>query len=306
MARHRERDLNCQNSLFLLLWLRSSRIIHRSLTLLIGFLLLSESVAAIPVRRSASIVQQPASVSQEATRTAAERAYQEAVKLYKQGTAESLRRAIAKFEEALSLDRARGDRRSEAVTLNKIGQVYNDLGQKQKALEFYNQSLPLTREVGDKTGEAITLNNIGAVYSDLGQKQKALEFYNQSLPLSREVENKSQEAFCLYNIAFLERNKGNLKIALTQIEASINIIEDLRTKITTQQLRTSYFATVQNYYKFYIDLLMRLHKTNPSQGYDALALNASERARARSLLEILTEARANIRHQLRITQTCRN
>ncbi|MGH2416478.1 MAG: CHAT domain-containing protein, partial [Microcystaceae cyanobacterium] len=71
--------------------------------------------------------------------------------------------------------------------------------------------------------------------------------------------------------------------------------ENLRTKIVSQELRASYFSSVQDGYKFYIDLLMQLHKQQPSQGYDALALQASERARARSLLEILTEANADIR-----------
>ena len=49
------------------------------------------------------------------------------------------------------------------------------------------------------------------------------------------------------------------------------------------------------YYDFYIDLLMRLHHREPKQGYDALALQASERARARTLLEMLIEGRADIR-----------
>jgi CHAT domain-containing protein len=40
---------------------------------------------------------------------------------------------------------------------------------------------------------------------------------------------------------------------------------------------------------------MQLHQQNPSQGYDAIAFHTSERARARSLLELLTEANANIR-----------
>ncbi len=40
---------------------------------------------------------------------------------------------------------------------------------------------------------------------------------------------------------------------------------------------------------------MQLHSSNPSQGYDAKALHASERSRARSLLELLIEANANIR-----------
>ncbi|NEQ79078.1 MAG: CHAT domain-containing protein [Moorea sp. SIO2I5] len=40
---------------------------------------------------------------------------------------------------------------------------------------------------------------------------------------------------------------------------------------------------------------MELHQQNPSQGYDKQAFNISERSRARTLLELLTEANANIK-----------
>ena len=40
---------------------------------------------------------------------------------------------------------------------------------------------------------------------------------------------------------------------------------------------------------------MELHQRNPSQGYDKQAFNYSERSRARVLLELLTEANANIK-----------
>ena len=40
---------------------------------------------------------------------------------------------------------------------------------------------------------------------------------------------------------------------------------------------------------------MQLHTQHPAQGYDALALQASDARWARSLLELLTEARADIR-----------
>ncbi|MFB2977251.1 tetratricopeptide repeat protein [Microseira sp. BLCC-F43] len=274
-------------------------IVPKSLVLFIGILLLSESVAGIPTqfsleRGESRIAQQPAATSQEETRASAERAFQEGMQLYRQRTVESLLGVIAKWEEALSLYREVGDKAGEAATLNYIGRVYSDLGEKQKALEFYNQSLPQSRQVGDKAGEAATLNYIGRVYLDLAEKQKALEFYNQSLPLSRAVGNKAGEAANLGNIASVERKRGNLNEALTQIQAAIKIIEELRTKIASQQLCASYFATVQGYYQFYIDLLMQLHKTKPSKGYDALALHISERSKARSLLELLAEANVNI------------
>ncbi len=40
---------------------------------------------------------------------------------------------------------------------------------------------------------------------------------------------------------------------------------------------------------------MELHEQNPNQGYDTKALHASERGRARSLLDILAESGANIK-----------
>ncbi|MCC3457648.1 CHAT domain-containing tetratricopeptide repeat protein, partial [Microcoleus sp. PH2017_08_TRC_O_A] len=204
-------------------------------------------------------------------------------------------KALKYYSQSLPLSQAIGDRRGEARTLNNIGSVYSELGEQQKALEYFSQSLPLSRSVGYRSGEAFALNNIGSVYSELGEQQKALEYYSQSLPLHRAVGDRSGEALTLYNVASVKRDRGNLTEALNDIEASLKIIENLRTKIASPELRSSYFATVQNYYEFYIDLLMQLHKTNPKSGYDTKALEASERSRARSLLELLQESNANIR-----------
>ncbi len=204
-------------------------------------------------------------------------------------------KALEYYSQSLPLRRAVGDRRGEAYTLTNIGLVYSALGEKQKALEYFGQSLPLFRAVGDRRGEANILTSIGLVYSALGEKQKALEYFGQSLPLFRAVGYRSGEANTLYGIAYAKRAQGNLTEALNDMESSLKIIENLRTKIASPELRTSYFATVQNYYEFYIDLLMQLHKTNPKSGYDTKALEASERSRARSLLELLFESNANIR-----------
>ncbi|MEB3281297.1 MAG: CHAT domain-containing tetratricopeptide repeat protein [Lyngbya sp.] len=203
--------------------------------------------------------------------------------------------ALDYLNQSLPLSRQVGNKEVEAASLQNIGYVYSDLEDKQQALDYYNQSLSLLQQVGHKVGEATTLNNIGMVYSDLGDKQTALDFFNQSLPLWRQVGDKAGEANTLYNFAFLKRSQGNLTEALTDMESAINIIEELRTKIISQDLRTTYFSTVYGYYELYIYLLMELHEQNPNQGYDAKALHASERGRARSLLDILAESGADIK-----------
>jgi tetratricopeptide (TPR) repeat protein len=203
--------------------------------------------------------------------------------------------ALKYYNQALPLKQEIEDKSGQATTLNNIGFVYFNLGNNQQALKHYNQSLPLAQEVGDKDGEAITLTNIGKVYNSLGDNQRALKFHNQALPLAREIRYKQREATILRDIARAYRKNGNLQQALTNIKAAVDIIENLRTKVDSNELRTSYFATVQDIYKLHIDILMQLHKQNPSLGYDAQALAASEKSRARGLLELLTEANADIR-----------
>ncbi len=204
-------------------------------------------------------------------------------------------KALEFLQKSLVITKSLGNKSGEARTLNNIGNIYSKIGQKQKALDYFNQSLPLFQSVENKLGLAANLNNIGLIYSDLGEQPKALNYYQQALSLYQKVGNRGGEALAIYNMASAERKQGNLNSALNQIKIVINIVEDLRTKINSQELRASYFATVQNYYQFYIDLLMQMHKQQPSKGYDALALQTSERARARSLLEMLTEAKADIR-----------
>ena len=243
--------------------------------------------------------------------------------------------ALEYFKQALPISRATGDRQLEAVTLNNIGYVYDARGESQKALELYNFVLPVLRDIGDRFKEAMTLNNLGLVqhglgryeqaldffaqalklrqttgdrrgeaetlsdrgmvYAALGDVQKALDSYNAALTLSRAVEDRRVEASTLRRLALLEQQRGNLSEAREKMEAAISIIEAVRTKLATQELRASYFASVQDHFETYISILMALHKQQPARGYDALALSASERGRARSILEMLIEAHADIR-----------
>jgi CHAT domain-containing protein/tetratricopeptide (TPR) repeat protein len=205
-------------------------------------------------------------------------------------------KALDYYHQALLLWRAVGDRPGEGTTLNNIGRVDASLGQTRKSLDYFNRALRLVRSVGDREMEADTLNNIGMVYNSLEDRQKALDYYNQALPLRRSVGDREGEATTLGNIALVERESGNLGEALVQIELAIKIIESLRTEVLSEELRASYFSTVQNNYALYIDLLMGLHQLRPADGNEARALEVSERARARSLLEILAEAQADI-HQ---------
>lgn len=183
----------------------------------------------------------------------------------------------------------------EAETLVKLATVYSLSGDKDQALIYLNQAIPIIETLPNPNFKALEFSRAANTYYLLKDYEKALKYDNQSLQLWQGMGNLSNQASELATIAEIERDRGNFNQSLTNIEAAIKIIEGLRTKIGSQELRQSYFATVQDYYQFYIDLLMQLHQQNPQKGYDALAFHASESSRARSLVELLTEAGANIR-----------
>jgi CHAT domain-containing protein len=143
--------------------------------------------------------------------------------------------------------------------------------------------------------EVPIMKGLGQSYDAVKQYSKAISNYNSALALAKKYGDRFGEAETNYLMAVTEQKRGNSKAAKAKIEAALNVVEDFRSKVVDPQLRSSYFASVQEYYEFYIDVLMQLHKQQPSQGFNALALQASERARARSLLDLLNESRTDIR-----------
>ena len=203
--------------------------------------------------------------------------------------------ALKHYERALSLFRELKIPRWEGMTTRNMGMVYAALGDRVKALDYYQRALGLIRAGQDQRHEAYTLNYMGRVFEDSGEKQKALGYYHRALPLSRTAADPAAESLTLYNIAHAERDRGNLSQARIQIELALRIAESLRTKVTSQKLRAAYFASARQHYDLYIDILMRLHKEQPDAGFDVRAFDVSERARARSLLESLKEAKVDVR-----------
>lgn len=243
--------------------------------------------------------------------------------------------ALEQLGKALELRRTARDKQGEANTLNQIGFAYTALGDTARALEYYNQALPLRRTAGDRRGEAVTLKNIGAAFSSLEQPRKAIEQLDQALSITRDIHSRREEgidlvylgqahllagdaeraakfygdawlifqelndrldeARALQGLAEVESARGNLTLSRERIEAAIGIIEALRGRVTNQQLRTSFFASRQDAYEFQIDLLMRMDSADPSKNYATAALEASERARARNLLDMLAESGVDVR-----------
>lgn len=204
-------------------------------------------------------------------------------------------KAKSLFEESLEICRAINNPAGTASNTNGIGLANAGLGNYQTAIDFHLKALDLFRSLGHKRAEGDSLAHIGRAYLSLGEYQKALSFLNPALALYRSVRAIREEIQALYAISRAHRASGNPAQARTEIQAAIALVEKSREGVASEHLRTSYLASVRDLYALNIDILIELHKKNPEAGFDAASFEVSESSRARSLLDLLAEARADIR-----------
>lgn len=205
------------------------------------------------------------------------------------------KKALDYYAQSLVLRRQVGNPREEATTLDLIGVAHSALNAPDKALEEHRKALQLRRAVGDRRNEALTLANIAHVYFLMNETANALKHYDEALSLFRSVEDRNNAARALIGSARIKVSQNELLEARRSIEEALALIEAVRASAGGQQSRYAYFASKQDAYKLYIELLMAQHRLAPDAGHDAEALAATERARARGLLELMNEARVDVR-----------
>ena len=244
-------------------------------------------------------------------------------------------RALSFLRQALALRRQAAHRRGEVATLNYLALIHRRLGELQKALDYHRQALAVVRDLDDPRQQAITLQMSAATRAAAGEPLLALEQAEKALELLRQVEDRSNEAAALDLIgrvqaslgepgpataslgralmlrrairdrpgeaetltalARVQRARRRLEEARASVEAALELIEGLRAKVGSTDLRATFQSTHRQTYELQVDLLMALHRSRPDRGHDREALASSERARARSLLDLLNEGGREIR-----------
>ncbi len=199
------------------------------------------------------------------------------------------------FEESLAICRQVGNQSGIASNTNGIGLSLAGQNEPEKALEFHRQALQLFRAIGHRRAEADSLGHIGRAYQALHRYDQALTSLNEALAAYRAVSVPRQESETLYAIARTHRAAGDLSAASAAVDTAIGLAEGFRRELSSPPLRTTYLASVRDLYELKIDVLMQRQKRDAGVSSDARAFEVSERARARGLLDLLAEARTDIR-----------
>jgi len=204
-------------------------------------------------------------------------------------------RAVAALERAVAIERSSGDREGEARTLNDLGWVYILRRDWCHVRESFARARALYGQAGDRPAEAVALANVAWADAEAGRPQAAIQGYGEALPLLAAFGDRDAEASALLGLAQARRGLSDLAGAQAAVEQGIERVESLRGASASSDLRAAFLASRQQLYAFEVDLLMERHQHQPGAGWDSQALAAAERARARGLLDLLAESRADLR-----------
>lgn len=181
----------------------------------------------------------------------------------------------------------------KAAILNSIGAMNVRLGDEAQGFRDFDEALKLYKQLNYQLGDAIIANSYGKAYYMKGgdaDKRTAVAYYLKALNVLDAMEDPAHTASTLYNLAQVQRDLGLFPEARASIEEAINYVETVRAKVGSSELKSLFFSERYFYYQLYIELLMDMHTAQPSDGYDKLSLQVSERARARRLLDLLNKA----------------
>ncbi len=157
-----------------------------------------------------------------------------------------------------------------------------NLSQWDKAIACYQQDLAICRAQDDRFGIGLTLHNLGEVYQKRGGDTwpDALATYQQALTIIREFNDRYEETDVLANLAFLHQEMSDYDRALDYYGQAIQVIEDLRVGISSEEARAGFFATIVDTYANAVLLCLKA-------GREGQAFDYVEQARSRTFLDIL-------------------
>jgi CHAT domain-containing protein len=140
------------------------------------------------------------------------------------GDTGDLRHAGELLEESLSLGRAWPDHISRV--LSNMGVIATKRGNLSAAVNYWDQTIRSAEEQHQTRDLLISLGNIGNIYETLGQFDKALAMLNRALALARETHNRPIEGATLINRAAVYEAQREPELAIADLKASLRALED--------------------------------------------------------------------------------
>ena len=180
-------------------------------------------------------------------------------------------------------------RRSLAMILDRMGSAAWNAGQLPRAERAYESSRLLLRQGSLGPRLAIIESNLGRLHLELGAPQKALALLQPAQRVFKDHALPLEEAVALQGIAEAHRRQGKLEMAAHDLERALALAEELRSSAINPHLRSMFLASHRKFYDLAIQIAMSRFAETSEETFLHRALVLSERAKGRSLLDLLQE-----------------
>ncbi len=233
--------------------------------------------------------------------------------------------AIEYYRRASEIAGQTEDNARVGIALHNIGSAYGKLKDHKRALEYYRRSLEIAQRLGKKSHMASTLTDMCEISSQAGSYDRALEMCSSAKAITEELENRDGLGWVLVATAktyarqrryleaadhaenagrilksagdqpgFLEASRiageaylglGKFDKARDSLQTAIDAVEDLRGQAAGSiEDRQRFLEDKTEAYLSMVAVL--IHERDAAK-----ALEYAERAKARSLVDILNAAR---------------
>lgn len=157
---------------------------------------------------------------------------------------DAVRSALDYHKEALVIaesikPKSESIKRSIAVSLNSMGNIYLALEQYQLAIERFSKSLKIEEEVQNTLGLAINYHNIGYAKEGLGELDEAMSYYQNSLDYNTQINSTLGIVICNSSIGTLLIQQNKDEEAITLMQSTLKDAKDLRDKFHLASIYTS-------------------------------------------------------------------
>jgi len=124
------------------------------------------------------------------------------------------KKALQYHKEALAVRERVNNKAEIAGSLNNIGNCYNNTSKYDSALVYYKKCAAIDSLLGDKYGLSADYNNIGNVFGRISDYEKALSYLITSVKIKQEIGDKYGESQGLMNIGTIYKLNGQVEKAM--------------------------------------------------------------------------------------------
>ena len=195
------------------------------------------------------------------------------------------------FETARDLYERVGRPGGAAQVAGRAGLFSLDAGLAGQAQAWLEEARRLHAAEGNRRGMAMDRLYEGEAYSLLGLAGREEEALSDALRLAHELELPELEWKAHAGLGALGERQGELENARAHFEAAADVIESLRTLLTSEKRKVLFFGGKEAVYEHLIRICLTLRR-------DKQAFLAVERSRSRALLDLLRDTKLELGRDL--------